>query len=64
MSNLPEDDALQVTDFLDWNVGQSFYWTPPRSVPQGLFMCSDYTLTQVEYGLQSISATFEEVFFP
>lgn len=64
MTNLREDDALQVTDFLDRNAGQSFYWTPPRSITQGRFMCSDYTLTPVEFGLQSISATFDEVFFP
>ncbi len=64
MNNLPEDDALEVTSFLDRNAGRSFHWSPPRSITQGWFICSDYTLTPVEFGLQSISATFEEVFFP
>lgn len=64
MPNLREDDSMTVVDFLDRNAGRSFYWTPPRSITQGRFMCSAYTLTPVEFGLQSINATFEEVFFP
>ena len=64
MQNLPEDDCAMVTDFLDTHAGQSFFWTPPRSIKRGLFLCSKYTLTPVEFGLQSITATFEEVFFP
>lgn len=64
MPNRPEDDAQEITDWLDARAGQSFFWTPPRSNTQGRFMCSAYTLTPVEFGLQSINATFEEVFFP
>lgn len=64
MQNLSEDDSAVVVDFLDAHVGRSFYWTPPRTIKPGYFTCSQYTLTPVEFGLQSISATFEEVFFP
>lgn len=64
LSNLSEDASDAVTAFLDAHAGQSFYWTPPRSNRQGYFMCTTYTLTPVEFGMQSISADFEEVFFP
>lgn len=64
MQNLREDNGQEIADWLDAHVGQSFYWTPPRSSKQGRFTCSAYTLTPVEFGLQSINATFEEVFFP
>jgi phage-related protein len=64
LTNLREDDAEEVTDWLDAHAGQSFYWTPPRSIKQGRFMCSEYSPQPVLGGLQSISATFEEVFFP
>jgi phage-related protein len=64
LRNLSEDDCYWVAQFLDAHAGQSFYWTPPRSITQGRFMCSAYTLTPVEFGMQTITATFQEVFFP
>lgn len=64
LANLPEDDAGEVSDWLDAHAGASFYWTPPRSIVQGRFMCSAYSLAPANGGLQSIHATFEQVFFP
>ena len=64
IANMQQAQSDAVTGFIDAHAGKSFFWTPPRSIKRGLFLCSKYTLTPVEFGLQSITATFEEVFFP
>lgn len=64
MVNLDDDTANEVADFFDRNAGRSFYWIPPRKLEQGRYLCSEYSITPTEYRGQSISATFEEVWFP
>lgn len=62
-NNRDVSEADEIDDFLTARGGvENFKWTPPRSVTEGLFICMDWTRTVVVAGLDSISATFTEVF--
>lgn len=56
---MPEDDAAEVTDFLDRNTGRPFYWTPPGRSEPSRFFCAGYTEAPALGRLTSITATFE-----
>ena len=61
-AGIPTDDANAIVGFLTARGGyESFDWTPPSGVA-GKFFCRAWSDGHDSYGIQSISATFEEVF--
>lgn len=55
-------EALAIDAFLQSCSGvQSFLWTDPKN-DQNTFVCRDWKFSQQEFGIYSISATFEQVF--
>lgn len=55
-----ETDAIEAF-FLAAAGVSSFGWTPPRGAA-GRWVCPEWEVTVVRHGLNSISATFHEVF--
>ena len=51
-----------IDDFLSELRGTaSFAWTPAYGYP-GKWTCSEWSTSEIEFGTQSLSATFEEIF--
>lgn len=55
-------EAGQIMTFLDARAGvEAFDWTDPDGVA-GKFVCRKYSKTLSKYGINNVSATFEQVF--
>lgn len=53
--------ALEAEAFLKARMAvESFYWTPPHTGEQALFVCRSWTLTK-NHGVYDLSADFEQV---
>jgi phage-related protein len=60
----PGEVLQNVRDFLDRQEGyKSFVWTPPGGT-QGKYRANGYQLATIGAGLQTLSATFRQVFNP
>lgn len=58
-----EADAIEA--FLQARGGaENFDWTPPNGSTSMKFVCREWTRSMDKYNLNSISATFEQVFEP
>lgn len=58
-------ETQEIDDFLsDKRATLAFYWTPPTSTTQILVVCDTWSITAVAYNLNTVSATFRQVFQP
>lgn len=57
-----DTEALAIDTFLD-NLGgvQSFNWTPYNG-NQGKYICKEWSVSQDSFDMNTVSATFQEVF--
>jgi phage-related protein len=63
-NNRTNDDADDITEFLEARNGvEAFDWTPPNGSAIKV-VCSEWTKTLVRYNLNTVSATFTQVFEP
>jgi len=63
--NLLRVEAQEIEDFFTAHGGwQSFYFTIPGQDDPTLWICSDWTRSHVDRMIDTISASWEEVFVP
>ena len=64
--NMRDDvETAAIMTFLNARAGyEAFYWTPPNESTQIHVVCRTWNKTLNKFNLNSISATFEQVFEP
>jgi phage-related protein len=62
--NRDNTETTNITDFLEARAGaESFDWTPPRG-SAGKYICSEWSVDMTHYNINTVVATFVEVFEP
>ncbi len=60
-----DDETVEIIDFLEARGGvESFEWTPPLENEASMFVCRNWSRTIDRNNLNTVTATFEQVFEP